>query len=66
MEDKELQRLQARVANLEVALHGLWATLKELQPPHTQDMLDDMMWQHFQAMEDMDAVKSGLPTFERA
>lgn len=65
-DDQELQKLRARVANLEMALHGMWAMLQDLQPPATQQAIGDMMREHFQAMEHMGAVRMGLPTFERA
>jgi hypothetical protein len=65
-DDQELQKLRARVANLEGALHGMWAMLAELQPPATQDAVGRMMREHFEAMEYMGAVRIGLPTFERA
>lgn len=66
MKDQELQRLSARVANLEVALHGMWIMLKHLQPPETQANIDNMMSEHFEAMRDMGAAVHGGPRFERA
>ncbi len=66
MEDQELQRLRARVGNLEVALHAMWGMLRDLQPPGTQEAIDRMLQAHFEAMKDMDAVTHGGPAFERA
>ena len=62
----EQQRLLARVANLEVALHGMWAMLQDLQPPATQEAIGSMMSEHFEAMRDMGAGGPGGPRFERA
>lgn len=62
----EQAKLHARLSNLEVALHGMWAMLQDLQPPATQQAVGNMMREHFQAMEDMGTVRMGLPTFERA
>lgn len=61
---KEQARLQARVANLEVALHAMWAMLSHLQPPETQEGISSMMQQHFDATRDMGGLQHG--TFERA
>lgn len=65
IEEQQLQRLRARVANLEVALHGMWAMLQDLQPPATQDAIGSMMSEHFDAMRDMGAGVPGGPRFER-
>ena len=63
---KEQATLRARVGNLEVALHAMWAMLRDLQPPSTQDAIGRMMQDHFEAMKDMGAVTHGGPAFERA
>lgn len=63
-EPQDIARLRARVANLEMVLHGMWAMLKDLQPPAAQYGIDSMMSEHFDAMCDM-GVESGA-TFERA
>jgi hypothetical protein len=47
-----------------MVLHGMWAMLKDLQPPAAQYGIDSMMSEHFDAMCDM-GVESGA-TFERA
>lgn len=64
--EHEAQRLRARVANLEVALHGMWAMMQDLQPPATQECISSMMHEHFSAMRDMGVVIHGGPRFERA
>ena len=56
MDDLELHKLRARVANLELALHGLWAMLQDVQPPAVQDGVIRMMREHFQCMESMGGV----------
>lgn len=47
MIESEIEKLEQRVMNLEVALHGLWALLKHLQPPDTQHDVDEMLAEHF-------------------
>ncbi len=51
MNDEEAGKLRARVANLELALHGMWSMLQHLQPPATQEAIGDMMAQHFDTLE---------------
>jgi hypothetical protein len=55
----EQQMLEARIANLECCLHGLWLLLRDLQPPATQADIDEMMRQHFDAARGMGGCKSG-------
>jgi len=45
----EIAALHARIHNLEVALHGMWAMLKDLQPPGTQEDVERLMVEHFNA-----------------
>ena len=56
-DDQELQKLRARVANLEMALHGMWAMLQDLQPPATQQAIGDMMREHFQPVDIIAVVR---------
>lgn len=44
---QEIAALKDRINNLELALHGMWALLRDLQPPATQSDVDNMMAQHF-------------------
>ena len=41
------EQMEQRITNLEIALHGLWALIKDLQPPATQESVDDMLSDHF-------------------
>ena len=45
----QVAALEARISNLELALHAMWAALRDLQPPGTQHDIDRMMRQHFAA-----------------
>lgn len=51
--------IEARVHNLEVALHVMWVLLKDLQPPATQQDIDNMMADHF----DSSSLKRRRPAF---
>ena len=43
----EIAALKDRIHNLELALHGMWALIRDLQPPATQNDIDKMLAQHF-------------------
>ena len=43
----EIAAMKDRIHNLELALHGMWSLLRELQPPATQIDVDNMLSQHF-------------------
>ena len=46
---EDINKLEQRITNLEVALAGLWALLKDLQPPETQIDVQRMLEEHFTA-----------------
>ena len=48
MPDQTIKQLEQRVTNLEAALHGLWALMRDHQAPALQDAVDDMMKEHFE------------------
>ena len=43
------EAMEQRITNLEVALQGMWALLKYLQPLATQESIDSMMSDLFEA-----------------
>ena len=43
----EITAMKDRIHNLELALHGMWSLLRDLQPPATQNDIDKMLAQHF-------------------
>jgi hypothetical protein len=45
----EIAALKDRISNLELALHGLYVLLKDLQPMATQVYMDKMMREYFDA-----------------
>ena len=43
----EIAAMKDRIHNLELALHGMWSLLRDLQPPATQTDVDSMLLKHF-------------------
>lgn len=60
-EDQKL--LRARVANLEIALHGMWSLLQRATPLEEREAINEMMNEHFRLMVEQGA--SGKAIFER-
>jgi hypothetical protein len=60
--DEEQKLLRARVANLEIALHGMWTLLQRVTPLEEREAIGEMMNDHFRIMIEQGA--SGKPTFE--
>ena len=52
----EIAALKGRIHNLELALHGMWVLLRDLQPPATQADIDNLMAEHF----DMSRASGGF------
>ncbi len=61
--DEEKKLLRARVANLEISLHGMWSLLERDIPLKERETINRMMDEHFNLMVDQGA--SGEPIFER-
>lgn len=47
----EIAILQARVFNLEMALHAMWAMIQDTHPPAVQESVQRVMHDHFEATE---------------
>jgi hypothetical protein len=62
---KEQAALRLRVANLELALHGMWALTQHLQPPETQQAVSAMLQEHFDCMSELGGGELGTG-FKRA
>jgi hypothetical protein len=60
MTAEEVQKLALRVSNLELALHAMWAMLRELQPPCTQDAVTEMLAEHFDCISDLGGGEIGV------
>lgn len=41
---EQMERMEQRITNLEVAIEGLWDMLKDSQPSDTQEKIDDMIF----------------------
>lgn len=61
--DEDQKLLRARVANLEIAIHGLWTLLQRATPIEEREAIDKMMNDHFIIMIEQGA--SGKTIFER-
>ena len=55
--------MRARVANLEIAIHGMWTLLQRVTPLEEREAIGDMMNDHFRIMIEQGAP--GKPVFER-
>ena len=53
------EQMEQRITNLEVALHGLWALIKDLQPPATQESVDGLLSEHFNVSSDIGGLRRG-------
>lgn len=47
----EIQLLQARVLNLEVALQAMWALIQDQHPPSVKESVQRVMREHFEVTE---------------
>jgi chaperone required for assembly of F1-ATPase len=56
---REWAVLRDRVANLELALHGMWALMQHLQPPETQQAVSAMLQEHYDCMASMGGGQIG-------
>ena len=54
----EIEKLEARLSNTEKALFALATVIKPMQPPETQDSIDRIMGDYFDASTSLGFVPS--------
>ena len=53
----EIEKLEARISNLEIALHALYAIIRDILPPAINEDACNMLQTHYLLSSELDGFK---------